>query len=325
MEGKTFFQTVYSLKVSNFGIKSYELCESSMGYLWSFIIYIGKDNVFLTAFISGYTNKRVAIILSLVEPLLKKGYMLWVDNFYNSPALAQKLKSLDNDCVGTLCINRKHIPKIVNEKKLKKGELTAQHSGPMSVLKWSDKEEEVTMISTYHWEEKIKQLTKRGQGKEKPVSVLDYNGNMGGVDIKDQLLQPYLLERKKMTTWYIKMFMRLLNVTILNCKIICMQIQASQKWIILNSEWIWYRFYLLNAAVNLKGKCNAIIPLTKMYRDCSKGIFPKEYHLQRKRSGQQKGVWCATNATKGRRQCFGATIVRLDFVLRAVSRHFTPS
>jgi hypothetical protein len=74
------------------------------------------------------------------------------------------------------------------------------------------------MISTYHGEETRKQLTQRGQ--EKPVSVLDCNENMGGVDLKDQFLQPYLLEIKKMTKSYIKMFRRLLNVTILNCMII---------------------------------------------------------------------------------------------------------
>ena len=44
---------------------------------------------------------------------------------------------------------------------------------------------------------------------------------MGGVDLKDQLLQPYLLERKKMTKWYIKLFRRLLNITVLNCMVIC--------------------------------------------------------------------------------------------------------
>jgi hypothetical protein len=34
---------------------------------------------------------------------------------------------------------------------------------------------EVTMISTYDWEETRKQLTKRGQEKEKPASVQDFN------------------------------------------------------------------------------------------------------------------------------------------------------
>lgn len=33
---------------------------------------------------------------------------------------------------------------------------------------------------------------------------MDYNANMTGVGVKDQLLYPYLLERK-ITEWYIKM------------------------------------------------------------------------------------------------------------------------
>ena len=105
----------------------------------------------------------------------------------------------------------------MKEKKLKKGELVAQHLGPVSVLKWKDKKE-VTMISTYHGEETRMKLTKCRQKKQKPVS--DYNENMGGIDLKDQLLQPYLLERKKMSKWYIKRFRRLLNITVLNCMVI---------------------------------------------------------------------------------------------------------
>jgi hypothetical protein len=92
------------------------------------------------------------------------------------------------------------------------------------------------MISTYHGEETRKKLTKRGQEKEKPVSVLDDNENMGKVDLKDQVLQPYLLERKKMTNWYMKMFRRLLNVTILNCLITCRANSGQSKLTILNSE-----------------------------------------------------------------------------------------
>jgi hypothetical protein len=57
-------------------------------------------------------------------------------NFYNSPTLAQRLKSLKTDCVGTLRLSRKDVPQRVKDKKLRKGTLVAQHSGPVSVLKW---------------------------------------------------------------------------------------------------------------------------------------------------------------------------------------------
>jgi len=108
----------------------------------------------------------------------------------------------------------------VKEKKLKEEELVAQHSGLVSILKCKDKKD-VTMISTNHGEETRMKLTKCRQEKQKPLSVLDYNENTGGVDLKDQLLQPYLLERQKMTKWYIKLFRRLLTITVLNCTVIC--------------------------------------------------------------------------------------------------------
>jgi len=127
-----------------------------------------------------------------------------MDNFYNSPALAPRLKSLKTDCVRTLHLSRKDVPQRVKDKKLKKGEMVAQHSGPVSVLKWKGKKD-VTMILTYHEQETRIKLMKCRQEKQKPISVLDYNENMGGVDLKDQLFQPYLLERKKMTKWYIKL------------------------------------------------------------------------------------------------------------------------
>jgi hypothetical protein len=40
-------------------------------------------------------------------------------------------------------------------------------------------------------------LRKRGVEVKKPVCVLEYSQQMGGVDLKDQKLQPYILERKR--------------------------------------------------------------------------------------------------------------------------------
>jgi hypothetical protein len=43
---------------------------------------------------------------------------------------------------------------------------------------------------------------------------------MLGVDLKDQMPQPYLLERKKSTKWYLKLFRKLLSVAIHNAVVI---------------------------------------------------------------------------------------------------------
>ena len=137
--GRLSFRQYIPLKSSKFGINSYELCESSSRYLWSFIIYTGKDIGFQTTIISGDRNKTAAIVLSLAEPLLKGGRTLCMDNFYNSPVLALSIKTLKTDCVGTLRLSWKDVPQRVKEKKLKKGELVAQHSGMVCVLKCKDK------------------------------------------------------------------------------------------------------------------------------------------------------------------------------------------
>jgi hypothetical protein len=62
--------------------------------------------------------------------------------------------------------------------------------------------------------------TKQGKETQKPVCVIDYNKWMNGIDSKDQLLQMYLVERKRMHKWYMKLFRRLLNATVLNTMII---------------------------------------------------------------------------------------------------------
>jgi hypothetical protein len=51
-----------------------------------------------------------------------------------------------------LKLNRKNVPKKVKDTKLKKEEMIAQHSGPVFVIKWSDKKH-VSMILTYRGDE----------------------------------------------------------------------------------------------------------------------------------------------------------------------------
>jgi hypothetical protein len=83
--------------------------------------FTGKDSVFKTALIADYNSKTSATVLSLVEPLLNRGHTLLMGNFYNAPAQAQKLKSPKTDCIGTLCLNRKDMPKMAKDKNQRKG------------------------------------------------------------------------------------------------------------------------------------------------------------------------------------------------------------
>jgi hypothetical protein len=71
------------------------------------------------------------------------------------------------------------------------------------------------MICTFH-DATVRTVQHRGAEIKQPVCVFDYSKAMGGVELKDQKLQPYLLERKERSKWYIKLFRRLLKVSVHN-------------------------------------------------------------------------------------------------------------
>jgi hypothetical protein len=146
------------------------------------------------------------------------------------------------------------------------------------------------MISTYHGQETRTKLTKCKQENQKPVSVIDYNENMRGVDLKDQLLQPYLLERKKMTKWYMKLFRRLLNSTIVNCMVVCCANSGQAK-----IDYLKFRVELVQALLIEHG--NESARKFQGHHSTDKNVprlverhFPKRIPPTEKRPGQQRGL-----------------------------------
>jgi hypothetical protein len=80
--------------------------------------------------ITADTNKTTAIVLKLVQPLLKQGWTVWIDNFYNSPCLARTLKTAQDRLCRYTKTEPKNVPKKVKDMKLKKGGIIVQHCGP---------------------------------------------------------------------------------------------------------------------------------------------------------------------------------------------------
>lgn len=244
--GRLGFAQKIASKASQVGVKTYELCESSSGYLWKFFVYAGKDETKTTTTTTNVetdadnlegrpeeieitdqstsdrpTNATSKIVYDLLEPLLHRGHTLILDHFYNSPILARCLKRQKTDCYGTLRLNREFVPdslKTVTKTDLRQGEVVCSYSSDLSICVWRDANI-VSLISTYHslqsgTRQKYNRLT------FKPSVVLDYNKSMGGVDRKDQYLSAHPLERVKNRVWYKELFRRFFNTAIFNSFII---------------------------------------------------------------------------------------------------------
>jgi hypothetical protein len=104
-------------------------------------------------------------------------------------------------------LNRNNVPLKVKERKIKRNK-NFLCSTLVSDIQWSNKKTIEMITAMKHY-----------QSPQCEVSKF-----MGGNERKDQLLPSYLIERKKMNKYYMKMIIRLLNVTVLNAMAICRKI-----------------------------------------------------------------------------------------------------
>ncbi|KAG8229131.1 hypothetical protein J437_LFUL009720 [Ladona fulva] len=96
-------------KRARFGIKTFIISESRSGYLWSTIIYSGKGTLFDDEFKDKPMSSQA--VMTLMKPLLDKGYCLIMENFYMSPEFTEWLISHSSNTYGTLRRTRRGIPK----------------------------------------------------------------------------------------------------------------------------------------------------------------------------------------------------------------------
>ena len=95
------------------------------------------------------TTRRVVGLLTSCG-LLSKGYRMYVDNYYNSPELADELDSFDTYICRTLRLSRKQVPESLKLKtKLDPGEVIFRKRDNILIVKYHDKQD-VTMLSTFH-------------------------------------------------------------------------------------------------------------------------------------------------------------------------------
>ena len=132
-KGRMFYIQFNPLKKTKFERKFYKLCESTSGYCYDFTIYSGNDKTNL-----GYSACE-SVGIELSKSILYKGHTLYIGNWYSSPKLFLILVKNWTNVVGTVCFNRKNMPKDFAKAKFKKGECRIGSCNDILALKWKDK------------------------------------------------------------------------------------------------------------------------------------------------------------------------------------------
>ena len=214
--GRCAFRVYMRDKPIKWGMKLYELCESQSGYVYRFEVMCRMPSL---------SNKPTDVVLRLIDPLLGKGYSLYVDNYYCCPPLAHILSQKDTAIVGTVRANRVGLPADLAKKKMKRGELDFRRQNRVIALKWKDKRD-VMLLTTKHQPVMMEAQT-RTERKQKPVAVMDYTKNMAGVDLSDQLIS-YLPLHRKTIKWWKKLTFHLLTLTMIQAQILFNKHQKAQ-------------------------------------------------------------------------------------------------
>ncbi|XP_046402080.1 piggyBac transposable element-derived protein 2-like [Ischnura elegans] len=204
-------------KPIRFGYKIW-CVTTSKGYLLKFSVYTGKTD----------RPKGISLGAQVTESMcvdfLPPGSKLFVDNFFTSLSLLEKLKESNINCIGTIRKDRIEGAPVVDVSKEERGAFSAitDKNSPISLIRWHDNAQ-VTIAtnmdsktvfglsSCTRWNSKYKKHMKLCQ----PQIVKMYNHGMGGVDLFDQQRAVYRVKIRS-NKWYWPLFRFCLNSSIVN-------------------------------------------------------------------------------------------------------------
>ena len=131
---------------------------------------------------------------TLMERYFGKGHNLYIDNIYTSLRLAEYLIENGTNVTGTIRENRKQFPLGLKNKILQKGEAAFYQYDSIVIVKYRAKRDSargqpkvVYVLSMSHGAamKNANRVDTDGNVIQKPTSILDYNHNMGDVDLVD--------------------------------------------------------------------------------------------------------------------------------------------
>lgn len=168
-----------------FGLKLWNLCESSTGYTLNADLYPGRS--------ARHSAKGLGydVCFKLMDPYFGVGHYLYVDNFFTSIHLAEDLILKSTYLTGTIRKNRTGVPDIV---KKKKGDICAARREHLLCVNWFDKKP-AFCLTTKDTAQPVTYVSQQNRSHDGvPHLITNYNHHMDGVDMSDMRCYMFLDE-----------------------------------------------------------------------------------------------------------------------------------
>ena len=220
------------------GYKVYGIADH--GYIYSWIWSLRAFGLEEIPVFDTLTNTG-ALVRALVATLPRNSMTIYMDNYFTSVPLFQSLRSLNYGAVGTTRLHNQFpqaLSKLKKENlKLEWNTLLAQVVDDTLCLAWQDNNI-VLALSTIHTIHTTQDFITRQRKRpaktstsgrivrlvfgdnpikvlEIPVFIDDYNHNMGGIDIANQLRVSFETHRTTLRNWW-PLFYWLIDIIIIN-------------------------------------------------------------------------------------------------------------
>ena len=220
-KGRCGFVVYKPNKPHKWGLNAWVCANSTNGYVYNWELYCGKSEE-----PTGRHGLTHNVVTHLLLPIYNQGHIVYMDNYFPSPALFDELAENQTGACGTLRVNRCGVPELIKRTKTEKcGDLVSAQDGKKLFLSWHDKRQ-VNLISTVH---SATTFVKEVRCKDpdngnirrivKPMAVELCTQHMGGVDRLDRQVWCHLEQHRTMK-WWKKLFVYLLEVTVCQAKVV---------------------------------------------------------------------------------------------------------
>ena len=210
------FRQYLPAKPTKYGIKVWMRADPTNGYTNEFQVYTGREgNV-------RETGLAARVVMDLTRRIWGHHHIVNTDNYFTSLDLADRVLQQNTYLRGTVRSNRKGFPQQQLPKNAVKqqGQFKTAQKGELTACVWMDKKPIYTLSTADNpatIETTVPRKSRGGEVRQIPAPsiVHEYNQNMNGVDVADQLRTEYSTYRTAKKWWYY-LFWFLFDVSITN-------------------------------------------------------------------------------------------------------------